>query len=511
MVKHIIGLLIVIFLVTSCSLVNNVTTGNPTSPILVAPSATASVSNPTEVSTSTVAPAATETPAATPTSSIPSGAVVVNTFDQEVFPFKQDGNCSLGEAIWAVQTHKDQDGCVVAAGSSTIYMPMGTYTLTDPDTSSPPMPGAEGRLGFDPGGFPVIYTAVTILGNGSTIQRMGPNKFGIFQLTAQADLTLNDLTISGGDNSNVDLSNGGAIEIQLGQTTLNHVIVTGNQSYDGGGISNSTGTLTLNDSVVRGNTAAFSGGGIYNSGLGACDQCGGNLGGGIVIVKNSIISSNVVEGEDNNDGGIYNDAGTVTLDHSQLVSNQAAEGGGIYNDSGKLNIIDQSVVSGNVATEVSDIPHGGGGINSLGVGGDALVTLRDSFIIGNQAPKSVAGGIYVQGPESNSTVLKITNSVLADNSALASGGILIDFAGTGSITGSCIVENKATKVPGNVGGDIDNGNTDQVPFAASNNWWGASSGSGSVSQFVTTAPVLTSPPAICAGAIPTSYPTPSGK
>ena len=496
--RRIIGLLAAILLMISCSLVNNVTTGNPTSPILVAPSATASVSNPTEVSTSTVAPAAPDTPAATPAASIPSGVVVVDTFDQEVYPFKRDGNCSLGKAIWAVQTQKDQDGCKVTSGNSTIYLPKGTYTLTDADKSSPPMPGAEGRLGFDPGGFPVIYTVVTILGNGSTIQRMGPNKFGIFQLTAQADLTLSDLTISGGDNSNVDLSEGGALELQIGQVTLNHVMVTNNASYDGGGLASGlNSTLTLNDSVVQGNTATDDGGGIYNSGT--------------LILKNSTVSSNSAQDQSLGGGGIYNDSGQVTLDHSQLVSNQAFEGGGIYNDSGKVNIIDQSVVSGNVATEVSDIPHGGGGINSLGVGGDALVTIRDSFIIGNQAPKSVAGGIYVQGPESNSTVLKITNSVLADNSALASGGILIDFAGTGSITGSCIVGNKATKVPGNVGGDIDNGNTDQVPFAASNNWWGALSGSGSVSQFVPTAPVLTSPPAICAGAIPTPYPTPSGK
>ncbi len=501
MAKHIIGLLIVIFLVTSCSFVNNITAGNQTSPTVAARStavSTSSVSNPNEASTSTTSPAV------TPTSSVPSGAVVVDTFDQEVYPFKQNGNCSLGEAIWAVQTQKDQDGCKVSLGNSTIYLPTGAYKLTDPDTGSAPLPGAEGRFGFDPGGFPVIYTKATILGNGSTIQRMGPNKFGIFQLTAQADLTLNDLTISGGDNSNVDLSSGGAIEMQLGQTTLNHVIVTGNQSYDGGGISNSTGTLTLHDSVVRGNTATDSGGGIYNMGLGTA---GGNLGGGIVIIKNSIISSNVVEGEDNNGGGIYNENGTVTLDHSQLVSNQAFEGGGIYSDSGKVNIIDQSVVSGNVATEVSDFPHGGGGINSLGANGDALVTVQDSFIIGNQAPKSVAGGIFAKGLDSNSTVLTITDSILADNSALAAGGILIDS--TGSITGSCIVGNKATKAPGNAGGDIDGGN--DATFAASNNWWGASGRTGSVSQAVTTAPVLTSPPAICAGAIPTPYPTPSGK
>jgi hypothetical protein len=186
-------------------------------------------------------------------------------------------------------------------------------------------------------------------------------------------------------------------------------------------------------------------------------------------------------------------------------------GGGIYSDSGTLSVVNQSVVSGNVADEVSSTPHGGGGINRIGTSGGASFTIRDSFIIGNHAPKSVAGGIYVQGPDSSSTVLTITGSVLADSSALASGGILIDSAGTGSITGSCITGNKATKVPGNKGGDIDNGNQDQVPFKVANDWWGSPGSPGSVNQFVTTAPILATPSDICASELPTPFPTPAGK
>ena len=500
MFKRISAVFIVMLLMVSCSLVNSIPqvftvapvgdASSTTNPIIASGSLTA-----TETASPVVA--MTSSPVSTPTLAIPMGAIVVNTFDQEVYPFKQNGNCSLGEAIWAAQTQKSQDGCVVTAGSSTIYLPTGSYTLTDADTSSPPLPGAGGRLGFVPGGFPVIYTAMTILGNGSTIQRTGSNKFGIFQVTAGGNLTLNDLTISGGDTTNTDLSEGGALDMLLGQATLNRVTITKNASYDGGGLAiGMNSTLTLNDSVVQGNTATNDGGGIYS--------------GGTLMLKNSVVSSNTAQDQSLGGGGIYNDSGKVSLDHSQLVSNLAFEGGGIYSDSGMVNIVDQSVISGNVATEVSDVPHGGGGINSLDSNGGALVTIKDSFIVGNQAPASIAGGIYVQGSDSNSTILTITNSILSHNSALASGGILIG-GGTGWITGSCIVGNKATKVSGNVGGDVDNGNMDQVPFVASNNWWGASDKPGSVSQFVTTAPILTSPPAICAGAIPTPYPTLSGK
>ena len=94
-------------------------------------------------------------------------------------------------------------------------------------------------------------------------------------------------------------------------------------------------------------------------------------------------------------GGIYNDGlGQVTLDHSSLVGNLAWEGGGLYNDGGPINIIDQSVISGNVATEQKAfIPHGGGGINNISSG---TVTIDQSFVIGNQAAGTTGGGIYNQ-------------------------------------------------------------------------------------------------------------------
>ncbi len=504
MTRRIGVLFVAALLVVSCAFWGNTPGSQPTvstQSLTAIPEAHAApTASPTASSAAplVVSPSVSQAPAATSTAAAPANAVQVTTFDQEVYPFQQNGSCSLGEAIWAVETQKDTQDCQVPAGSTTIDLPTGIYTLTQPDASSPPLPGAAGRFGFDPGGFPVIYTSVTILGNASTIQRTGSQQFGLFQVTGRGNLTLDDLTLSGGDNSNVDLSEGGALDMLIGQATFNHVTVTGNRSYDGGALANGPmATLTLNDSVVTGNTASDDGGGVYNSGT--------------LVLKNSIVSSNIAQGQSLGGGGIYNDSGTVSLNQSQLVGNLAFEGGGIYSDSGTVNITNQSVVSGNIANEVSDVPHGGGGINSLGADGNALVTIQDSFVIGNSAPKSVAGGIYVQGPDSSSTVLTITDSVLADNSALASGGVLIDTAGTGSITGSCIVQNKATKVSGNTGGDIDNGNQDQVPFAAANNWWGSAGGAGSVSAFVTTEPVLSAAPAICAGALPTPYPTPSGQ
>jgi hypothetical protein len=63
---------------------------------------------------------ATSTPAFTPTPAAPADAVVVDTLDQEVYPFIADGNCSLGEAIQTIVTQQVEDKCVLPAGSSTI-------------------------------------------------------------------------------------------------------------------------------------------------------------------------------------------------------------------------------------------------------------------------------------------------------------------------------------------------------------------------------------------------------
>jgi predicted outer membrane repeat protein len=431
---------------------------------------------------------------------VPANAIVVNTFDQNVYPFKQNGNCSLGEAIWAAQTQQNEDGCVVSGGSTTIYLPKGTYTLSDPDTSSPPLAGAGGRLGFDPGGFPVIYTTVTILGNGSTIQRKSSTPFAIFQATAQADLTLDDLTMTGGDTTYNPLLSGGAIDLEFGRVTLNHVVLTGNSSASGGAI-HSGGELDINDSIIEGNQASTEGAGIDYSGIGFYFE-GGSTHPGELHLKDSQIIKNVGTDKDGTlGGGIYAQGGQVTIDHSLIQGNNAAEGAGLYDEGGTVNVLDGSVFSGNVATEVSATPHGGGGINGLAIGGEhVLVTIQDSYVVDNQAPESIAGAIFVQPSDDDpsSVVLTISHSVIAGNVAEVGGGIVA--GGKGSVTNSCLMNNKSTEPTAGSGADIDG------VVTAANNWWGTG-GVPSVSSDVATSPLLTSPPDICAPGAVTPYPT----
>jgi hypothetical protein len=455
----------------------------------------------TEAATATLSPSLTATTISTATPALPADAVIVNTFSQGIYPFPQTGTCTLGAAIQSVLSQQAVDQCTLPPGSTTIDLPTGIYMLTQPDDAPAILFGRlqKDREGMAPAGFPLIAGQLTILGNGSTIQRSGPTKFGIFEVFVGGDLTLKDLTLSGGDVSQEQDGSGGALNILGGSVTLSDVTLTGNQAVTGGAIQNDssgTGTsasLSLIGTTVTKNVATQDGGGIYNLGS--------------LTIQDSQISDNAAQDKVEGGGGIYNTAGQLILDHSLLDGNIAFEGGGLYNDGGSVNILDQSVLSGNVATSYhAFISHGGGGINNIGYQGSgdtpAHVTIQDSFIISNQAGGSTGGGIY------NQARLTVTDSVLSSNVAGAGGAIFSDTQGIGSITGSCILQNQAVSVtPKDFGNGIDNEN-DQ-PFDARQDWWGSPGGPGnSITRNINAASPLNSAPDLCASSLPTPYPTP---
>jgi hypothetical protein len=279
------------------------------------------------------------------------------------------------------------------------------------------------------------------------------------------------------------------VDVLGGTALLEHVTLIANQAWEGGAIINNPGTqVKLMNSVVTRNSSLEDGGGIYNSGT--------------LIIQASEISNNSSRSTVFGGGGIYNENGQVTLDHSQLLGNLALEGGGLYNDGGTVTILDQSVISGNVATEkAAFIPHGGGGINNISSG---AVTIDQSFVIWNQAAGTTGGGIY------NQASLKVTGSVLAGNLAGSGGAVFNDSDGTGSISSSCILDNQVVLAhTAGLGNGIVNDNS--AAFDARQNWWGTHAGPGdSLSAGVTGAPYLNAAAGLCASALPTPFPTPAG-
>jgi hypothetical protein len=212
----------------------------------------------------------------------------------------------------------------------------------------------------------------------------------------------------------------------------------------------------------------------------------------VLTVSNSAIGgAGAGNGVGSVGGGIYNGTGgTTTVDGSTISANTASAGGGIFNN-GILIIQNGSTIggvgAGNQAT--SGIQNGaGGGINN-DISGTA--TVDSSTVSANKA--KYGGGI------SNFSTLIVTNSTIggygAANRASIFGGGIYNWAGSTTVTGSCILSNWATINGGglyndenqywstNVTGSSIVGNSDTSFFNnqtaeqnATGNWWGAATG-----------------------------------
>ena len=224
-----------------------------------------------------------------------------------------------------------------SGGAAINLAPRCTYHLT---TAASP----NAMLGDT--GLPAITSRVTLNGFRTTIA--GNNStFRILLVTSSGKLTLNGLTITGGNTPGP----GGGIFNLEGTLVLNHSRVTGNASAGGmmsagggiasgtlgtgpvgtavlnfsqvdhnttsasaGGILNHGGTLILNASKVSDNTAAGGGGGGIASGTGGK----GGPGSSILVVKFSQISGNTANGGPMAGAGGISNGGTATITASEV-------------------------------------------------------------------------------------------------------------------------------------------------------------------------------------------------
>jgi hypothetical protein len=311
-------------------------------------------------------------------------------------------------------------------------------------------------------------------------------------VTPGVTVTLNDLTITGGNAAGAGpAGSGGGIFSFLATLTLNNCVVTGNTAATaGGGISSgappgpSAGMLTLNSTRVTNNVAqgvgGGGGGGILNhngtavvnnslvsgnvgpggGGIASGNGNGGLGGGGTLTVTSSQITGNIANaGPDGGAGGIAN-GGTLDLIASSVSGNQAVggAGGGILNHG--VETIIGSVISGNAAPNDTQGNQGvGGGIfnGNFGVPGHGLTTIIASQVTRNQA--GLGGGIAsgAVGGDSSLTIANTTvslNNVSGDQSG---GGGIANLSGGFNaqltITGSTLIGNLARQ---GLGGAIAN-------------------------------------------------------
>ncbi|MFK0151132.1 hypothetical protein ACIQVL_25805 [Streptomyces sp. NPDC090499] len=189
--------------------------------------------------------------------------------------------------------------------------------------------------------------------------------------------------------NNADMGGGlytaGSVYTENSEFARNHARTAG------GGIAQVGGTTFVATSVIRRNTAAGNvtiGGGVYvGSGSMEIDDSKitnntdtGNRGGGIAnngtlkLVK-SEVSGNVVGGTSGRGGGIYNTGG-LTLKSTDVFRNSAngpgnSVGGGIANDGGSVTL-DHSTVRNNAST-----------VAPGGVFSSNQVSVTDSKVVGN--------------------------------------------------------------------------------------------------------------------------------
>jgi hypothetical protein len=263
-------------------------------------------------------------------------------------------------AIDAANLTPEADDITLAAGK--------TFTLTAANNNT------QG-----PTGLPVIAAGedLTIIGNDATIERSslkGTSPFRLFDVAADATLTLHGMTLQGGRAHGPGAeARGGAIH-NLGQLTLDGVTVAKN-------VAEGLHATRLGWSAGG---SAF-GGGVYSDGT--------------LVVVNSRIQSNIAVGGDGVDAWTPTSAIGAPVYTYSATRGGAALGGGIYIAGGTATISATTITS-NTAR------GGGGGDGIMGVAYLQGPTLFPPAAGGN----SLGGGLYVAGAVASLNTVTITSN-----------------------------------------------------------------------------------------------------
>lgn len=214
---------------------------------------------------------------------------------------------------------------------------------------------------------------------------------------------------------------GGGINIEDdSEVVLDRCLVHGNVSERGGGVNVFRGSYVIRDSIIEDNQAIVT-------------ALGAGTGGGLYSA--SVNTTATLQGP-----------ARVAITGTVFRRNTARQGGGLFvqgdflvdpqGHKGQLSF-DQSLIVDNHASEM------GGGIFLA----EAEATLQDTSVIGNTLSDGGApgGGIL----SSASSVLTLTNCLVAENQAPGQGGgIYADQSGSLTVTGSRFFRNHAGVVPG---------------------------------------------------------------
>jgi hypothetical protein len=228
--------------------------------------------------------------------------------------------------------------------AQTLTLEAGTYTVTAVDhltDGATGLPSIHGTLTIRSAAPPIaVERAVTpshapeevlitrAMPPAIVERAAGTPFFRLFHVAATGNLTLDGLTLAGGNI----VGDGGGL-LNRGRVVLMHSTLTDNAGDYGGGLSNE-GALTITDSaIVR--SRAHAGAGILNRGTltvinttiadNAAHEGGGiaNLGPGPVVITNATVARNSAGGIFGGGGMANLGSGTVALQNTILALNTA--------------------------------------------------------------------------------------------------------------------------------------------------------------------------------------------
>lgn len=303
-----------------------------------------------------------------------------------------------------------------------------------------------GTITFNCGGaVSIVFTAGKVITNaevtingGGNITLSGGNTIRPFYVDSNATLTLQNITISNGLNTDY----GGGALLNLGPLTLENTTVRDSNvdpGHSGGAIMSLDAPVTITDSLIENNTGG-SAGGLF--------LIGENV---VATIQGSIIRNNHTTSGTYGYGGaisVWNGA-VATIHLSTIELNEARVGGGIYNDGSEIELT-ESTLTENMATD----DRGGGILNS----NNGVMSLTNVTL--NQNSSIYGGGIF----NNFSGSISLLNVTLSNNVATQGGGLSNN--GTLNFTNGTISGNSATS---SAGGIYNSGTATLIHVTLSNN------------------------------------------
>jgi CSLREA domain-containing protein len=357
----------------------------------------------------------------------PAASITVTTLVDEM---GTGANCSLREAIYAANYDTAYGGCTAGNGADSIYLPYfaegGTYVLT---LTTP----SEGDI--------TVTSEITIIGDNQddTVITTSPTfNQRIFHVTSGANLTINNMTLTGGHAGDgaVGVSglaggyglSGGAMDVSSATLSLNHVTLAENFAGTGGdGATGSTGVVCTNG-----------GHGGYGGAIDAANSS--------ITITDSIFDSN--QAGSGGSGGSGVDGGAGQSGQSGCIGGAGGSGGAIYSFMSDLQISNTSFISNRTGGGGDGGTAGDGGAGStgsVGLGGGGG---------GDGGEAGLGGAIYYYQSDTGEELTISTSTFYSNSTGNGGWGSAGGSGGTGGVG-----TNGSSGGAGGSGGNGGNGGT----------------------------------------------------